>query len=96
MNKNPAPGTNPDNTNCGVQFTVNVLPGQFHCSRPPYHQGPHYDGYRGYWWGFTDPEEDPITQQVWNYRRNTETLAARKAENRRKRRKLWNQIKGRA
>jgi hypothetical protein len=90
MSKHPGiPGATPGEPNCGVQFHVNLHPGAFHCTRPPYHKGPHYDGYRGYWWGFTEAEEDHVTKQVWDYRRNAETAKAAKESKRRKNRKRW-------
>jgi hypothetical protein len=75
---------------CGLNFSVvDISSGRYRCTRPPYHRGPHYDGHQQYFWGHLDPEKDPATRQLWQYRRAQEQHEADKLAKRRKRRKLW-------
>jgi hypothetical protein len=92
VSKYPIPGTEPDTANCNIEFTLFHEGRRFHCTRPPYHRGPHYDGYLGYWFGYDSADEDPITKANWDYRRAAEKAEATKRSKRAKRRKLWGQV----
>ena len=72
---------------CPLQFDVTYPPGHYTCTRALFHNGPHYDGHQGFWWGYTDQARDDAVQRL----RETHRAAEAKKSRRARRRNLWGQ-----